>query len=308
MSTPLPLTLVQLHCFIAVVEYGSFAEAGRRLGLSTSGVSKTISRLEQARAVRLLNRSTHAVSLTPEGELLLPLALEAIRTVQDVDAALSNAGSSGGSGRVRLSAPTAFVGACLAPLMPHFRAAFPQVSLDLRGSDMMVDLAEGAVDMVLRTGSMNGIPGHRQQALFSFPWVTCASPDYLAERGEPRIPADLADHDLIGFRNQRTGVVDPWRYARHAADKTTPIRFIPTPAIILDDANAILAAAISGVGIAWTPRWLVSEAVRAGGLRPLLAGWVGEEMTMFMVRRNGLAPERTEQVINFLKSHRSSFV
>jgi DNA-binding transcriptional LysR family regulator len=308
MSTPLPLTMIQLGCFVAVAETGSFAEAGRRLGMSTSGVSKTIARLELARAVRLFNRSTHAVSLTPEGERLLPLTREAVRGVEEVDAALSIAASSGAVGRVRLSAPTAFLNACVAPLLPRFREALPHVSLDLRGSDVMVDLAQEAFDLVLRTGLIKGIPGHRQQALFSFPWVTCASPDYLARRGKPLVPADLASHDLVGFRNQRTGVVDPWRYGQRRRSEIKTIRFPPTAAIVMDDANAIVAAAVSGTGIAWAPRWLVSAALRAGALIPLLSDWTGEEMKMFVVRRVGPAPKRTEQVISFLRKHRLSFV
>lgn len=308
MSTPPALTLVQLSCFAAVVESGSFAEAGRRLGMSTSGISKTIARLESVRGVRLLNRSTHAVSLTPEGEHLLPLTQIAMRGIDEVDAAFNVAASSSASGRVRISAPTAFVGACLAPLMSKFREAFPTVSVDLRASDMMVDLAEGAVDLVLRTGTMEGVPGHRQQALFSFPWVTCASPDYLNRRGEPSKPTDLAGHDLVGFRNQRTGIVDTWRYEQRQSDGAKPVRFAPNSAIVMDDANAIVAAAIAGAGIAWAPSWLVSAALRSGALVPLMSDWTSEEMKMFIVRREGSVPERIEQVISFLKQSRLAFV
>lgn len=305
MSTPLPLTVVQLSCFVRVAETGSFAEAGRRLGMTTSGVSKTIARLEQGRGVRLLNRSTHAVSLTPEGERLLPLAREAIRGMGQLETALGAAAAGDAGGLVRIGAPTAFLQACLAPLLPGLREALPHVKLDLRGSDEMVDLADGAVDLVLRTGPLKGIPGHLGQLLFRFPWVTCASPDYLARRAAPRDPDDLAGHDLIGFRNQRTGLVEPWLFRGKLG--VASLRVQPEPALIVDDANAIAAAAAAGAGIAWAPRWLVSAALGAGGLVPVLADWAGEEMAMSLVRRDGLVPRRVEQVVAFLKEHRQSF-
>ena len=305
MSTPLPLTVIQLGCFVTVAETGSFAEAGRRLGMTTSGVSKTIGRLEEGRGVRLLNRSTHAVSTTPEGERLLPLAREAIRRFGQVETALGAAAAGDADGLVRISAPTAFLRACLAPLLPRLREALPHVTLDLRGSDEMVDLADEAVDLVLRTGPLKGIPGHLGRLLFRFPWVTCASPNYLTRRGAPMDPDDLAGHDLIGFRNQRTGLVEPWLY--RSGTGAGSVRVQPDPALILDDANAIAAAATAGAGIAWAPRWLVSAALGAGELVPVMTDWAGEEMAMSLVRRDGLVPRRVEQVVAFLKEQRRSF-
>jgi DNA-binding transcriptional LysR family regulator len=81
----------------------------------------------------------------------------------------------------------------------------------------MVDLADEAIDLALCTGPISNIPGHLAQMLFTFRWVTCASPDYLARRGPPSSPADLSRHDLVAFRNQRTGLVDPWRLRRSGA-------------------------------------------------------------------------------------------
>ena len=298
------MTVAQLGCFVAVAETGSFVEAGRRRGLTTSGVSKTITRMEATRGVRLLNRSPHSVSLTPEGERLLPMARAALDSVEEVDAALGAAASAGVGGRVRVGAPTAFLSAGLAPLLPRLRAAHPDVQLDLRGSDELVDLADEAVDFVLRAGALKGMPGHRSQLLFTFSWVTCAAPSYLAQRGEPRTPVDLDRHDLIGFRNQRTGLVDSWRY-RSATG--AGLRRQPKPAFVMDDANAGVTATVSGAGLIWAPRWLVSPALRAGTLTEVLASWAGEQTPMSVLRREGRAPDRVEQVITFLRQSRSSF-
>jgi DNA-binding transcriptional LysR family regulator len=89
------------------------------------------------------------------------------------------------AGRVRISAPSAFVGACLAPLLPRFRETYPEILLDLRASDTMVDLADQAIDLALRIGTISNVPGHLTQLLFTFRWVTCAAPDYLARHGAP---------------------------------------------------------------------------------------------------------------------------
>lgn len=298
---------MQLQCFVRIVDTGSFAEAGRQLGLSTSGISKTIARLEEMRGVRLLNRSTHSLSLTPEGEELIGLAREAVQSIEQVDTALTTAARDGAQGRVRVSAPTAFLSACLAPLTSAFRLAHPDILLDLRGSDQMIDLAEDGVDIVLRTGTVDGIPGHLQRTLFDFAWVACASPAYLSNRGEPSTPSDLSNHDLIGFRNQRTGVVDAWRFGTRDGG-ASELRWYPSPALILDDANAVARTAIAGAGIAWAPRWLVADALRAGSLSPVLDEWACERTTMWMIRRNhALNPTRMDRVMTFFRKNVAAF-
>ncbi|MCU4161412.1 LysR family transcriptional regulator [Acidiphilium sp. AL] len=299
--------MIQLTCFLAVAETGSFTAAGRRLGMTTSGVSKTISRLEQARAIRLLNRSTHAVSLTEDGERLLPLAREALRGIEKADAAISVASRDSVAGRVRITAPTAILTTCLVPLLPQFRAELPQIELDLRGSDRMVDLAEEAIDLAIRTGPLDGIPGHRAQILCDFPWITCAAPNYLGRRGTPSVPNDLESHDLIGFRSQRTGIVEPWRYAHPRTGASKIIRISPGLAVVLDDACAVAAAAVSGIGIAWVPSRLISLPLRAGALVPLLSDWAGKPMRMSIVRREGRVSERTRIVMEFLRTNRTAF-
>ena len=303
MSTP-SVTVSQLQCFVAVVDLGSFAEAGRRLGFTTSAVSKTLSRLEAAKGIRLLNRSTHAVSLTPEGERLLGPARAALESVELVDFAMGEASAARAGGRVRLSAPTAFLAACLTPLLSRFHEEYPGIHLDLRGSDAMINLADEATDLALRTGTLDGIPGHLRQHLFRFDWVTCASPEYLDRRGTPLQPHDLADHELIAFRNQRTGLIDPWRYRKGAET----IRWPPVVRVTLDDANAVHAAAVAGAGIIWSPRWLVGDSLRTGRLAFVLDDWADVEMDMSIVRRaHDHAPERVNKVVAFLKAHRARF-
>lgn len=164
------LSLPHLRCFVAVVDAGGFAEAGRRMGMSTSAMSKTIARFEAMYGLKLLHRSTHALSLTEEGEQLIGAAREAIRGIAALEASIGDLVASSVSGRVRVSAPVGFVRNRLVPLLPAFMAALPDVCLDLRASNEIIDLAEAGVDLAIRSGTLDGTPGQLAQSWFRYPW------------------------------------------------------------------------------------------------------------------------------------------
>lgn len=297
------LSLIQLRCFLAVIDAGSFAEAGRRLGMTTSGISKTVSRLEAGHGLRLLHRSTHALSPTEAGERLIGVARAALRSVEDAEALLGELAGSAAAGRVRISAPTAFVRTCLVPILPGFLASHPDILLDLRASDTTVDLADAGIDLAIRSGSLDGLPGHIRLPWFVFPWVACATPGYLAQRGVPATPADLGTHDLIGFRNTRTGLVEPWRL-RDCNLIASP----PSWRLVLDDAEAAWCAVLAGVGIAWAPRWLAANSLCSGAVVEALRPWRGANTPMSILRRDrSLVPDRVQAVIGFLQSHTATF-
>jgi DNA-binding transcriptional LysR family regulator len=137
--------------------------------------------------------------------------------------------------------------------------------------------------------------------------VTCASPDYLARCGPPLSPADLSHHDLVAFRNQRTGLVDPWRL-RAPGVVSAATRLVPYPAEVLDDANAACAAALAGAGLLWAPEWLVNHELGAGQLVEVLAEHAGERMRMSIIRRDQPRnPERLGSVLAFLRESRAKF-
>ena len=312
MPTPLSeLSLPQLRCFVAVVDAGSLAEAARRLGMSTSTISKAIARFESGYGLKLLHRSTHALSLTEAGEQLIDAAREAIRGIVAFEDSLDDIVSTGAMGRVRISAPVAFVRCRLVPLLPSFITELPDVSLDVRASNETVDLAEAGIDLAIRSGPLDGIPGHIAQPWFRYPWVICASPDYLLRRGCPDSPADIARHDLIGFRNRKTGAVRPWRLRNLASDGPNargqawpPFR----PRIAIDDGDAVWGAALNGSGIAMAPMWLAADALNSGQMVEVLRAWRGEDTQVSILRRDRQhAPRRVEAVIDFLKANTPTF-
>jgi DNA-binding transcriptional LysR family regulator len=293
------LSLAQLRCFVAVVDSGSFAAAGRRLGLSTSVVSKTIARLEAAHGTRLLHRSTHSVSATEAGRGLVDVARTAIGALEDVAAALDAEGDRAG-GWVRLTAPLGLLRHCLIPLLPALRREHPDIRLDLRSSNAFLDLADHGIDLAIRSGSLDRVPGHVQQRWFECPWVVCASPAYLSARVAPSEPAGLAAHDLLGFRASEDGLVRPWWF-RHA-ETGERVRWMPDPVLTFDDGEAGWRAALDGVGIARAPLFLAAEALRRGEMIELLADWRDAAMPVSLLRREArLAPPRVERLIAFLR-------
>jgi DNA-binding transcriptional LysR family regulator len=303
-------SLVQLRCFVAVVDAGSFAEAGRQIGLSVSAISKTIARFETAYGLKLLHRSTHALSLTEDGEHVIDAARDAIRSLTVLATSLDDAATGGRAGRVRISAPVGFVRRRLVPLLPAFAAALPDVHLDLRADNDIVDLAEAGVDLTIRGGALKGIPGHIANPWFRYPWVLCAAPDYLDRRGRPNVPDDLAGHELIGYRNKNSGVVRPWRLHSTAPNEDgegqifTPFH----PRIAIDDGEATWCAACVGVGIVMAPLWLAAEALQSGAMVEVLRDWRCEQTQVSIVRRDRRhAPRRVEAVIGFLKANTPSF-
>jgi DNA-binding transcriptional LysR family regulator len=293
---------VQLQCLVAVVDAGSFAGAGRRLGMTPSGVSKTIARLEEAQGVRLLHRSTHNLALTEAGEQVIDAARNVAEGLEHLRSALTLASDGDARGRIRLTAPVAFARTQLLLILAEFRSGHPGVVLDVRATDEMVDLADAGVDLALRAGEIVGVPGHLATPWFSFDWIACASPAYLADREEPRTPDDLQQHDTIGFRNRGTGLVEPWWFSA-SVGSAAPHRIGVDCSVVLDDAEGVLRAVALGMGIAWVPSWLAAPDLARGGVVEVLRRWRTLRSPMTILRRDAAqVPGRVKDLIAFLRS------
>ncbi len=308
-TSPHAVSLLQLRCFVGVVEAGSFAEAGRRLAMTTSGVSRAISRLESDHAVRLLHRSTHALSLTAAGELVFKEACDVLSGAEAFGETLSQAADDGRVGRVRISAPPGFERACLIPQLPPLLDAHPGIQVDVQGSYRPVDLAEQGVDIALRAGRVAGLPGHVVQELLASPWCAYAAPPYLAARGVPLSPDDLRRHVIIGFRNAGTGRAGDWMFHDPNADGEAGLRRYEARAdITFDDGPAAYDLACFGHGIVWAPQYLALNDVRCGRMVEVLAAWRSASMTVSIVRRERrLTPLRIRTVIDHLLQNAGSW-
>ena len=300
MATPLSLqSLLNILHLVRIVDAGSLSEAARRCGATTSAMSKAVTRLEQAHGVKLLHRTTHAISLTPDGEKLIEGARHLLREAEQLQGMLDRTGGSAAAGRVRLSAPGPFIRACLSPQLPALLRAHPRIELDLKVDDNQLDLAAEGVDIAIRFGTLDGQPGLVTRKLMSFPWILCAAPPYLEAMGDLLTPADLGRHHQIGCRDAGSGQLTPWQFVDPVGG--APVRHVPRNRLVVEDMTTIWAMVAGGLGIAWLPAWCGLADLKAGRVVELLRDWRRPETAIhaaLLDRR--LLPQRTRGLLDSL--------
>ena len=269
-------------------------------------MSKAIARFERAHGVRLLHRTTHSIALTGEGDRLLETAKTLIENLDRVEASLAEIATGSAGGRVRITAPASFARACIMPRLPAFLRENPGIRIEIKFRNEILDLAAEGVDLAIRSGPLDRVPGHQAKRLFTFPWVACASPAYLARRGAPASPDDLAAHDHVGFRNPATGQVLSWRFANPRGKSLA--RFTPKPTHVFDDAHAALDLVREGFGVSWGPAWIIADDLRSGRLVEAMRDWRLPEEPLWLVRTSSRqAPKRTLRTMEFLGSLASTW-
>lgn len=288
-------SLRSLDTFLAVAETLSFAEAARRLGLSSSATGKTISALESRLGARLFNRTTRSVSLTGEGELLLGRARRLQEEWQETEALLS-ASAAAPRGTLRASLP-AIGYRFLGPHLAAFAKAYPAICLDLDFDDRIKDVIAGAYDVAIRSGVL---PDSSLMSckLAAFRFVLCAAPRYVAEHGEPSGAAALAAHRLVRFRHPDTDLLQDWRLASGELGKITQSQ----PSIVCTNMEAVRVAAMAGLGIAWAPDFLVSGAMQSGGLVEVLAAEATEGSFALLWPAGRHPSSRVRAFLDFMKN------
>ena len=298
MATPLSLqSLLNALHFVRVIDAGSFSEAARRSGTTTSALSKAVTRLEHAHGVKLMHRTTHAISLTPDGEKLIEGARHLLREAEQLQGLLDRTGGTA-AGRVRLSAPGPFIRACLSQQLPALLRAHPGIELDLKIDDAQLDLAAEGVDIAIRVGGSDGQPGLVTRKLMSFPWILCAAPRYLEAMGDVSAPEDLARHHQIGFRDAGSGQLMTWQFADPAGGV---VRHVPRNRLVVEDMTTIWAMVLSGLGLGWLPAWCGLDDLKRGRVVELLREWRSPETAVHsaMLDRR-LVPRRTRGVLDSL--------
>jgi DNA-binding transcriptional LysR family regulator len=296
---PLSPDHLQLLWFVRIVEAGSFSEAARRSNNSTSAMSKAVSRLEQTHGVRLLNRTTHALSTTPEGDRLLAVGLKLLADLEDAHSAFDEMGHQGALGRVRISAPPSFARRCVLPRLPAFLRVNPGISIEIEATDNFLNMAVRGIDIAIGASDVSGLPGHFVRQLCTFPWVVCATPGYVGERGMPSTPASLAGHDLIGVRSRVSGQVESWRF-RNPQDGST-VRHQPNARHVFDDSEAAWDMIRAGLGVGYAPSWVGMEEWRQGLVVEAMRNWRSREVPLYAVRIDKrLTPARVLAVQDFI--------
>ncbi len=233
--------LGDIGVFVRVVEKRSFTRAGQALGLTASGVSRAVSRLEARLSVRLLDRTTRSVGLTTDGAAYYERCARVLRELEDAEGALARARGTVG-GLLRVDAPTVLVRFVVAPAMHRFLAAHPQLSVELTARDHVIDPIGEGVDVVLRMAALRESElVHKRLGAMHF--LVVASPRYLARSGRPKTPSDLRRHQTFGFLAGPAPI--PWHFRTSGRDFTLQ----PSGRLQSNSVDALLSAARGGLGI-----------------------------------------------------------
>lgn len=244
---------------IAVAEAGGVTAAATRLGVSKGWVSKVITALEARLGARLVHRNTRALALTPAGEAFLERARGAVELLDEAEQGLRAEGVSP-RGELRITLPVSFGVRYVAPLISAFVDKHPAVRVHAQLADHIVDVVAEGFDLAIRGGKLDDSELVARRVCSLALW-TVASPAYLARRGEPRTPAELAAHDVLIYTLSRDGA--RLRYPGHE-----PVA-VRGP-LASNNGDALLVAAERGLGVLVQPDWMLADAVRAGRLVRLL--------------------------------------
>ena len=267
--------LERMAIFARVVEDKSFSAAARNLNLSKSLVSKQVTQLEKSLGVRLLNRTTRALSVTDAGAVLYEHCSRIVEELEEAKLAVGRLQAEP-RGLLRISAPVAFGRLHIATALPHFLADYPDLKIDMVTTDRFVDLAEEGYDLVIRIVDQPA-PNLVARKLAPVTRRMVATPDYFARYGVPRSPADLAKHNCLTYTYFNPQ--DPWRLRGPDGD----ISVQASGNLRVNDDDALSEAVMKGLGLALLPTFIIGEALQAGRLRSVLAEYIPLERHIYAV-------------------------
>jgi DNA-binding transcriptional LysR family regulator len=275
----MPIDTLELTVFHCVAKHASYARAAEELRLSPSGVSRIITRLEEGLGVRLVQRSTRKVSLTEAGTTLFQRAQQLLIDLSDAEAEVQKTALRP-RGTLRISAPVVFGQRYLAPAIALLTETYPELSVDLNLIDRFVDLIEEGIDLAIRIGSLS-VSGLTARRLCTNRRIMVASPEYLARRGEPRVPKDLEEHEFVVF----TGFARPreWRLVRGHDSEVVSI----TGRLATNNVEVLTIAAKRGLGITFGATMSAGPALIQGELVRVLPEWELEPTAIFAVYPSG---------------------
>lgn len=273
--------------FARVVECASFTRAADSLGLPRSSVSAAVQMLETRLGARLLNRTTRRVSVTEDGAVFYERCVRLLSDMEEAEDLFRNAGGRP-SGRLRVDVPGRIGRLVIAPALPEFLAAYPQIEIDLGMTDRAVDLVEERADCVLRVGPLgdSGLVGRR---IGDLELINVASPAYLARHGAPAGPQDLAEHLAVNYASPSSGRVEPWEWMDGEMVRTQPMR----GTVCVNSAEGLIACCLAGLGLIQIPAYDVAGHLAAGELVRVMDEHRAQPMQMTLLyphRRQ--APER----------------
>ena len=280
--------------FARVAARGSFGRAAEDLGLSKATVSKAVARLEARIGTPLFHRTTRRLSLTECGRIAVPNAERILGAGEDAEVE-AVAQSAAPRGVVRLAAPMSFGLEHVAPLLPDFFAAYPDVSVDMELSDHAVDLIGGGFDLALRIATLSD-SRLKVRRLCRVKRLLVGAPSYFARAGRPAHPRDLAGHACLGYAYLASR--DRWRFLNEGGEEAT---VSPSGPLRANNADALTPSLMAGLGLAVQPEFIVWKDLAAGRLESVMTDWSPPPIALNVVTPPGaLRPPRVTALIEFL--------
>ncbi|MRT30487.1 LysR family transcriptional regulator [Herbaspirillum sp. CAH-3] len=260
--------LMAIRGFVRVVEAGSFTRAADSLDMPNATLSKQVQELEAHLGVRLLQRTTRRVTVTPEGRDYYEKTTRILRDLEDIDTSF-NVARSKPRGHLRVDVGGSTARDVLVPALPGFTARYPDIRIDLGVSDRSADLISDNIDCVIRGGALDSsslVARHIGDAAL----LTCAAPAYLKQFGTPAYPEELKNgHRLVSYLSPQNGRAFPFRFARGAEKLEIKVEH----RVGVNESNAHLAAAVAGLGIVQTFGYAARAALESGALVEILRAW-----------------------------------
>ncbi len=288
--------VAEIAAFAAVAENGSFTKAAVALGRDATVLSRRVQSLERRLGVRLFARTTRHVALTEAGVGFFARAQAIVAALADAEEEASAHGTGAPRGTLRLALPATFGRMWVAPFLPEFMASHPQLRIDASYSNRFVDLVAEGFDVAIRLGELTD---SRLVARRIAPRsrLLCASPSFLDRYGAPQRPEDLAQLPCLAF----TGLVahPNWTFGNAEGERITVRADGP---LVSDDAQALVHAAVRGLGVMLSTDWLVGRELAAGTLVPVLEQWLPEDEGAIyaVVPSNRLVPAKTRAFIDWI--------
>ncbi|VIO67346.1 LysR family transcriptional regulator [Bradyrhizobium ivorense] len=287
----------EMEVFVRVVDLGGFTAAAKNLGLTPSGVSKLVSRLEARLGTRLVNRTTRRLLLTAEGRAFYERAQTILADIEEAER-LAGSGAAP-RGHLTLNCNIPFGMLHVMPLLPHFLAEHPDITLDVVLTDTLVDLMQERADVAIRAGPL-GASRLIARKLGTSRMAVVAAPAYLARYGAPKTPADLAAHRGIGWTFPRS--IRGWPFRR--AEKIEEA--LPPPVARASDGEVARRLTLGGIGLARLALFHIGPDIDAGRLVPVLQNLNPgdrEDIHAVYVGHAGPLPARVRAFIDFLAKH-----
>src|SRR5580692_8478826 len=259
----------------AVVEGGSFVKAADLIGITDSGVSRAIGRLETRLSVRLLDRTTRSVTLTDEGRRFYEEVKPHLNAIEDA-AAVASGATSAVRGRLKIDIDPFFLPLVLAGRLGAFCERYPELAIEFVSSERVGDLVSEGIDLAIRFGQPR-LATLVSRKLIEAPILTLASPRYLQRYGRPKHPSDLARHRCLQFIDPYTGRPFEWEFIR----KKEKVAVSTSGPLTFADPKSMLEECLAGSGIAQIIGWGVKELLASGALIDLFPDWHGEQFPLF---------------------------